>query len=257
MCTLGAVTPARPPAPIIQLESFEGPLDLLLQLVERRRLPIAELSLVAVADQYLAQVRALPRVEPGRALRVPGDRRAAAAAEVALAAAGHRAAGRARERRGDGRRRPGASAGSVPGVPAASPRSSGDSTRAATSSFSGGARPAEPAPEAAALQAIAPALLASLYAAIERRRAAPPVAELTRPEPRASVAERIVLLRDRLARCGPRRLAGDLRRPQSTRSSRRCWPCWSSSGAARLSIVQPDLFGPITLRRATPSPESP
>ena len=33
-------------------------------LVERRRLPIAELSLVAVADQYLAQVRSMPRVEP-------------------------------------------------------------------------------------------------------------------------------------------------------------------------------------------------
>src|SRR5215212_10622923 len=55
---------ARPPAPIIHLEAFEGPLDLLLSLVERRRLPIAELSLVAVADQYLAQVRALERIDP-------------------------------------------------------------------------------------------------------------------------------------------------------------------------------------------------
>ena len=55
---------SRPPSPIIQLLSFEGPLDLLLQLVERRRLPIAELSLVAVADQYLAQIRTMPHVEP-------------------------------------------------------------------------------------------------------------------------------------------------------------------------------------------------
>src|SRR3712207_3304729 len=54
----------RTAAPIIHVESFEGPLDLLLTLVERRRLPIAELSLVAVADQYLAQVRALPRIDP-------------------------------------------------------------------------------------------------------------------------------------------------------------------------------------------------
>src|SRR6185503_13241116 len=53
----------RTPVPILHLESFEGPLDLLLQLVERRRLPIAELSLVAVASQYLAQVRALSRVD--------------------------------------------------------------------------------------------------------------------------------------------------------------------------------------------------
>jgi chromatin segregation and condensation protein Rec8/ScpA/Scc1 (kleisin family) len=56
--------PARPPVPIIQLDAFEGPLDLLLSLVERRRLPIAELSLVTVADQYLAQIRSLERIEP-------------------------------------------------------------------------------------------------------------------------------------------------------------------------------------------------
>ncbi len=36
---------ARVPVPIINVLSFEGPLDLLLQLVERRRLPIAEMSL--------------------------------------------------------------------------------------------------------------------------------------------------------------------------------------------------------------------
>lgn len=54
----------RPPTPVIQLPEFEGPLDLLLTLVERRRLPIAELSLALVADQYLAQVRAMTRSDP-------------------------------------------------------------------------------------------------------------------------------------------------------------------------------------------------
>ena len=50
--------------PVIQLPEFEGPLDLLLTLVERRRLPIAELSLALVADQYLGQVRALAGSDP-------------------------------------------------------------------------------------------------------------------------------------------------------------------------------------------------
>lgn len=45
-------------AATIRLPQFEGPLELLLSLVERRQLPITELSLAAVADQYLARVRA-------------------------------------------------------------------------------------------------------------------------------------------------------------------------------------------------------
>ena len=55
---------SRSPTPVIQLPEFEGPLDLLLTLVERRRLPVAELSLALVADQYLAQVRALAGSDP-------------------------------------------------------------------------------------------------------------------------------------------------------------------------------------------------
>ncbi len=43
---------------MIRIPQFEGPLGLLLSLVERRRLPITELSLASVADQYLQQVRA-------------------------------------------------------------------------------------------------------------------------------------------------------------------------------------------------------
>lgn len=45
--------------PTIRLEQFEGPLDLLLTLVERRELEITAVSLAAVADQYLEQVRRL------------------------------------------------------------------------------------------------------------------------------------------------------------------------------------------------------
>jgi segregation and condensation protein A len=48
----------------LDLPAFRGPLDLLLSLIERRRLEITEISLATVADQYLQAVRALPRQDP-------------------------------------------------------------------------------------------------------------------------------------------------------------------------------------------------
>jgi segregation and condensation protein A len=48
----------------LHLESFDGPLELLLLLIEQRRLPITQVSLAQVADQYLAQVHALPELDP-------------------------------------------------------------------------------------------------------------------------------------------------------------------------------------------------
>ncbi len=43
----------------VRLEAFEGPLDLLLQLVERHQLPITEVSLAKVTDSYLRRVEEL------------------------------------------------------------------------------------------------------------------------------------------------------------------------------------------------------
>ena len=43
----------------LRLPGFEGPLDLLLQLIERRDLDISEFSLVQVADQFMAHVDTL------------------------------------------------------------------------------------------------------------------------------------------------------------------------------------------------------
>jgi segregation and condensation protein A len=63
-----AVTEAPPAAAMVQLElhleTFDGPLELLLLLIEQRRLPITQVSLAQVADQYLAQVHALPVLDP-------------------------------------------------------------------------------------------------------------------------------------------------------------------------------------------------
>ncbi|HEY8108721.1 MAG TPA: segregation/condensation protein A [Patescibacteria group bacterium] len=43
----------------IRQHEFEGPLDLLLQLIEERQLEITSISLAEVTDQYLARVRGL------------------------------------------------------------------------------------------------------------------------------------------------------------------------------------------------------
>ncbi len=45
----------------MSLPAFEGPLDLLLQLIEQQRLDITAIALAQVADQYLAAVRAADR----------------------------------------------------------------------------------------------------------------------------------------------------------------------------------------------------
>lgn len=61
------VTAAAPAGPVqltLQLDGFEGPLDLLLSLIEGHRLPITQVSLAQVADQYLQQIRALPYLDP-------------------------------------------------------------------------------------------------------------------------------------------------------------------------------------------------
>ena len=48
-----------PEAPRVTVEGFEGPLDLLLELVEERRLDILSVRLGDLADAYLARVRAM------------------------------------------------------------------------------------------------------------------------------------------------------------------------------------------------------
>jgi segregation and condensation protein A len=48
----------------ITLPTFEGPLDLLLRLIERAELDITTIALARVADQYLAHVRSLQTIDP-------------------------------------------------------------------------------------------------------------------------------------------------------------------------------------------------
>lgn len=52
--------PTFKPAPFpVDLPVYQGPLDLLLQLIEREELDITKVALAQVTDQYLAHVRAL------------------------------------------------------------------------------------------------------------------------------------------------------------------------------------------------------
>ncbi len=49
--------PQKPAGIVLHLPAFDGPLDLLLHLIEREDLDITAVSLLAVAEQYLAQLR--------------------------------------------------------------------------------------------------------------------------------------------------------------------------------------------------------
>lgn len=48
----------------LRLPSFEGPLDVLLRLVERERLPITDVSLVVVTEQFLEHLGTLDGADP-------------------------------------------------------------------------------------------------------------------------------------------------------------------------------------------------
>jgi segregation and condensation protein A len=50
----------------VQLPAFEGPLDLLLRLIEREELDITSIALAQVADQYLATVRGMETPDPAQ-----------------------------------------------------------------------------------------------------------------------------------------------------------------------------------------------
>jgi segregation and condensation protein A len=63
-------TPPRvPSAPVLHLDGFDGPIDLLLDLVERQRLDLGRISIAALAEQFVAALARLAR-------QVPIERRA-------------------------------------------------------------------------------------------------------------------------------------------------------------------------------------
>ena len=49
---------------LIHLQQFEGPLDLLLQLIEKQKLDITQVSLASVANQYIEYIDRNPEILP-------------------------------------------------------------------------------------------------------------------------------------------------------------------------------------------------
>ena len=49
----------------VKLDNFEGPFDLLLQLISRHRMEITDLAIAAVTDEFLSHLRALENSENG------------------------------------------------------------------------------------------------------------------------------------------------------------------------------------------------
>ena len=47
----------------VKLEVFEGPLDLLLKLIEQNRVDIYDIPIATIADQYLASLEELVEVD--------------------------------------------------------------------------------------------------------------------------------------------------------------------------------------------------
>jgi hypothetical protein len=82
-------TPPRvPSAPVLHLDGFDGPIDLLLDLAERQRLDLGRISVVDLVEQFVAASTQLaPRADRApRRLANHGD--AAGAAALASAVAG-------------------------------------------------------------------------------------------------------------------------------------------------------------------------
>ncbi len=52
-------------APIVKTAVYEGPLDLLLELIEKRKLLINDISLASVTDEYIARINGLKELPVG------------------------------------------------------------------------------------------------------------------------------------------------------------------------------------------------
>ena len=47
----------------VQLEAYQGPFDLLLQLVSKQKVDIGAISVSQIADQYLAEVERMQELD--------------------------------------------------------------------------------------------------------------------------------------------------------------------------------------------------
>ena len=76
---------------MVDVEGFEGPLDLLLMLARQQKVDLAKISILALADQYLVVHRGGAQIAPRTRRRLSGDGGLARLPQIAPAAAGNRA----------------------------------------------------------------------------------------------------------------------------------------------------------------------
>ena len=94
--TLEADRGTTEPAMIVDVEGFEGPLDLLLALARTQKVDLAKISILALADQYLHLHRGGAATAAGTRRRLSGDGGLARLSQIAPAAAGSRPPARGR-----------------------------------------------------------------------------------------------------------------------------------------------------------------
>ena len=72
---------------VVDVDGFEGPLDLLLALARQQKVDLAKISILALAEQYLAFTEAARRAQAGGRGGLPRDGRVACLSEVAASPA--------------------------------------------------------------------------------------------------------------------------------------------------------------------------
>ncbi len=61
----GGEIPARINGFSVSLKNFDGPFDLLLQLISRHKMDITEVAIATVTDEFIAYIKALEATEEG------------------------------------------------------------------------------------------------------------------------------------------------------------------------------------------------
>ena len=83
---------------VVDVEGYEGPLDLLLVLARQQKVDLSKISILALADQYLVFIEAARKNSSRTGRRLSGHGGMAGISEIALAAAGAADAGWAQRR---------------------------------------------------------------------------------------------------------------------------------------------------------------
>ena len=66
-------TASTTPMYAVKLDGFEGPLDLLLHLIEKEEMDIYDIQISQITDRYLEYVNLMEQLDPRCRIRISGD----------------------------------------------------------------------------------------------------------------------------------------------------------------------------------------